>query len=123
MHPWYFQSIVTSRIISFPRLTWIQSWYRTDGTAARERYAKYGGGLFPVAWYDLQRFWASHLPPGALQIGSLFDRYEDLEEGGVIVHLKVTSLRRHTRSMHFEEHLHLRCIDDLVWSPKRWRIS
>ncbi|EIE20795.1 FAD/NAD(P)-binding domain-containing protein [Coccomyxa subellipsoidea C-169] len=60
----------------------------TDGTAARERYAKYGGGLFPVAWYDLQRFWASHLPPGALQIGSLFDRYEDLEEGGVIVHLK-----------------------------------
>ncbi|KAK9901587.1 hypothetical protein WJX75_003519 [Coccomyxa subellipsoidea] len=60
----------------------------TDGTAARERYAKYGGGLFPVAWYDLQQFWARQLPPDALQIGSVFDRYEDLGEGGVIVHLK-----------------------------------
>lgn len=63
---------------------------RTDGTAARERYAKYGGGLFPVAWYDLQQFWASHLPPNTLQIGSRFERYEDLGDEGVIVHLEVT---------------------------------
>ncbi|CAL8467996.1 g7534 [Coccomyxa elongata] len=60
----------------------------TDGTAARERYAKYGGGLFPVAWYDLQRFWAGHLPPNTLQIGSVFDRYEELGDEGVIIHLK-----------------------------------
>lgn len=73
-------------------VTWVNlscGCHRTDGTAARERYERYGGGLFPVAWYDLQRFWASHLPPDALQIGSQFERYEDLAEGGVIVHLKV----------------------------------
>ena len=62
--------------------------FRTDGTAARERYERYGGGLFPVAWYDLQQFWAAHLPQGALQIGSMFERYEEAGDA-VIVHLKV----------------------------------
>jgi hypothetical protein len=61
---------------------------RTDGSAARERYDRYGGGLFPVAWYDLQQFWAMHLPQGALQVGSLFERYEETDDA-VIVHLKV----------------------------------
>jgi hypothetical protein len=63
---------------------------RTDGSAARERYDRYGGGLFPVAWYDLQRFWAGHLPPGALQIGAAFERYEETAEG-ITVHLKVAT--------------------------------
>ena len=61
---------------------------RTDGTAARERYERYGGGLFPVAWYDLQQFWAAHLPQGALQIGCTFERYEETGDA-VVVHLKV----------------------------------
>lgn len=61
---------------------------RTDGTAGRERYERYGGGLFPVAWYDLQQFWAAHLPQGALQIGSTFERYEEAGDA-VTVHLKV----------------------------------
>ena len=60
---------------------------RTDGSAARERYARYGGGLFPVAWYDLQRFWAGHLPEGALRIGAAFERYEEGADG-VTVRLK-----------------------------------
>ena len=41
-----------------------------------------------MAWYDLQRFWAGHLPEGALQIGSAFESYEESADG-VIVHLKV----------------------------------
>ncbi|KAK9845839.1 hypothetical protein WJX81_003900 [Elliptochloris bilobata] len=49
---------------------------QVDGRAARERYDRYGGGLFPVAWYDLQRFFAARLPPGVLEVASAFDRYE-----------------------------------------------
>lgn len=41
-----------------------------------------------MAWYDLQRFWAGHLPEGALQIGAAFERYEERPDG-VTVRLKV----------------------------------
>ena len=59
-----------------------------DGNAVLERYNKYGGGLYPVAWYDLQQFWAGKLPEGALQIGATFERFEQSGDG-VDVHFKV----------------------------------
>ena len=63
---------------------------RVEGGAARERYDRYGGGLFPVAWYDLQRFFAARLPPGVLQVASAFERYEPGGAGSpVAVHLRV----------------------------------
>jgi hypothetical protein len=65
---------------------------RVDGKAARARYDRYGGGLFPVAWYDLQSFFAARLPPGVLETASALERYEP---GGadapVTVHLQVPS--------------------------------
>ena len=61
-----------------------------DGRAARERYDRYGGGLFPVAWYDLQSFFAARLPPGVLQVASAFECYEPGGPGSpVTVHLRV----------------------------------
>ncbi|KAK9808789.1 hypothetical protein WJX72_003718 [[Myrmecia] bisecta] len=58
-----------------------------DGTAARLRYERYGGGLFPVSWYDLQCWLASWLPEGVLQTNSEFERYEEVE-GGVVAHFR-----------------------------------
>ncbi len=62
--------------------------HRFGGSEARKRYDKYGGAIFPVAWYDLQQFWARRLPAGALQLDSSFESYEETEDA-VIVHLKV----------------------------------
>ena len=63
---------------------------RVEGRAARERYDRYGGGLFPVAWYDLQSFFAARLPPGVLQVASAFERYEPGGAGSpATVHLRV----------------------------------
>lgn len=67
-----------------------ESGCRVEGRAARERYDRYGGGLFPVAWYDLQSFFAARLPPGVLQVASAFERYEPGGAGSpVAVHLRV----------------------------------
>ncbi len=62
----------------------------TGSTALRprERYDKYGGAIFPVAWFDLQQFWARQLPEGTLQLNSIFDFYEETKDA-VTVHLKV----------------------------------
>ncbi|KAK9808815.1 hypothetical protein WJX72_004188 [[Myrmecia] bisecta] len=59
----------------------------TDGAATRLRYERYGGGLFPVSWYDLQCWLASWLPEGVLQTDSEFERYEEVE-GGVVAHFR-----------------------------------
>ena len=64
-----------------------------EGKAARARYDRYGGGLFPVAWYDLQSFFAARLPPGVLEVASAFERYEPgAADAPVTIHLRVCSL-------------------------------
>ena len=61
---------------------------RKSGEAQRERYDKYGGGLFPVAWYDLQCFFASCLPPDVLEVNSAFESYTE-DADSVTVTFKV----------------------------------
>ena len=99
---------------------------RMDGNAVLERYNKYGGGLYPVAWYDLQQFWAGKLPEGALQIGATFERFEQGADG-VDVHFRVRAclptnacLQIIRACMPLQPHMHARNI--LAGVSCRWCI-